>query len=205
MGLVIFGAIALYAAFLVATVWFAVRAAKRTGKSPWTWGIAAILVVYLLVFWDHIPTVLAHKYYCEKEAGFWIYKTVDQWKSENPGVLEALAAELKPLRQSIGDTNSYTDTTFLNQRFIWVVKTHGPFFLYRWHKEQELFDSKTQEVMARYVDFRVGYPNWPALGAPADAGLEAAKFWLASENCAGGENNAIQMTQFVKDFMGTKR
>ena len=24
------------------------------------------------MFWDHIPTVVAHKYYCEKEAGFWV-------------------------------------------------------------------------------------------------------------------------------------
>jgi hypothetical protein len=65
MGVVIFGVIALYLIVSLVVVVLVARAAKKRGKSLWRWGGAAALVMYLLVFWDHIPTVVAHKYYFE--------------------------------------------------------------------------------------------------------------------------------------------
>ena len=64
--------------------------AVRKEKSGWKWPLGVAVLLYLAVFWDHIPTVLVHKYYCETEAGFWVYKTPEQWKKENPGVMETL-------------------------------------------------------------------------------------------------------------------
>ena len=101
MGLVVFAAIAVYLIVSIAVVAFSARAAKKKGRSPWRWGGGAALVMYLLVFWDYIPTVVAHKYYCEKEAGFWVYKTVEQWKAENPGVAEVLTWREIPNRSDI--------------------------------------------------------------------------------------------------------
>jgi len=39
-----------------------------------------------------LPTLIAYEWYCRKEAGFHNYKTIDQWKRENPGAIEAIQA-----------------------------------------------------------------------------------------------------------------
>ena len=132
MGVVILGAIALYLILSLVVVVLAARAAKKRGKSPWRWGGAAALVMFLIPFWDWLPTVVVHQYTCSAEAGFWVYKTVDQWKAENPGVMETLAANRVPVLVSHeGDQNSWTDTEMLNQRITIVSKRNGPLFLHR--------------------------------------------------------------------------
>ena len=148
-GLIVFGLLGIY---LLLLVW-----ATRRG---WRWGIekkgwtgrkrylgAAIgfLIVYLPVFWDFIPTVVVHQYYCAKDSGFWIYKTLDQWKDENPGVMETLVANT--------DGRSVNGAYILNQRFKWAIKKDGPLLFSRWRWEHEVVDSKNNEVLARYVDF----------------------------------------------------
>jgi len=65
MGLVVFGVMALYLIVSIIVVVVAVRAAKKRGKTP-----CAAVVMYLIPFWDWLPTVAAHKYYCATEAGF---------------------------------------------------------------------------------------------------------------------------------------
>jgi len=156
MGLVIFGVMALYLVASIAIVVSAARTAKKKGRSPWRWGGAAALIMYLLVFWDHIPTVLAHKYYCEKEGGFWVHKTVKQWKLENPGVAETLVANREGPSTRQGDMENYTDTYFLNQRLNWVARKTGPLLFNRWRWEKAVIDTKTNEVLAQYVDFPQG-------------------------------------------------
>jgi hypothetical protein len=173
MGLVILGAIALYLIISIVVVLFSARAAKRHGNSPWRWGGGVALVMYLLVFWDHIPTVLVHEYYCAKEAGFWVYKTVDQWKAENPGVLETLVA--------YKDGRSANGAYILNQRFNWTVKKTGPLWLNRWRRHYEVVDSQSGELLARYIDFSTGNGN---IG-----GEPPLRFWLQSEYCSSGEPN----------------
>jgi hypothetical protein len=84
------------------------------------------LVMYHLVFWDWVPTVVAHQYYCATEAGFWVYKTVDEWKAENPGVMETLVASKGAPSARKGDMQNYTDTYFLNKRIHKLVKKTGP-------------------------------------------------------------------------------
>lgn len=173
MGVVIFGAIALYLIVSLVVVVLAARAAKKRGRSPWRWGGAAALVMYLLVFWDHVPTILVHKYYCEKEAGFWVYKTLDQWKVENPGVVDTLVA--------YSDGRSAQGAYVLNQRFNWAVKKIGPLSFNRWRWQHDVVDSKSGEVLVRYVDFSTGNGN---IG-----GEPPLRFWLQSEYCDGGESN----------------
>ena len=58
--------------------------AKANNKKPWLWGGLAAFVMYNLVFWDLIPTLIVHKHYCDTQAGFWVYKTPEQWVKENP-------------------------------------------------------------------------------------------------------------------------
>lgn len=70
--------------------------ATANNRKPWLWGGLAAFVMYNLVFWDLIPTLVMHKYYCATQAGFWVYKTPEQWMKENPEVMGTLARSLEP-------------------------------------------------------------------------------------------------------------
>ncbi len=96
LGLVIIAFIVAYLAVSGLVVWLAARWARKHKRRPWVWGGLAALVMYNLVFWDWIPTIAMHKYYCATQAGFWVYKTPEQWARENPGVLETLSMSHLP-------------------------------------------------------------------------------------------------------------
>jgi len=86
MALVVMAVLALYLLVALLVVRAAVRAARRRGIAGWKWGLPAALAMYLLVFWDHVPTLLAHRYYCQRHAGLTVHKTPEQWRAENPEV-----------------------------------------------------------------------------------------------------------------------
>jgi hypothetical protein len=184
----------IWLAFVVA-ISLALFYAIRTGRSKWGWGIGAFLLVFLPVFWDWIPTVALHQYYCAKESGFWVYKTLDQWKAENPGVMETLVANKGASHTHVGSGDEYTNTFFLNSRFNWVVKHNGQFLFNRWRYVQEVVDAKTGEVLARYVDFSTSQER-------QQAGWSGWKFWLANRHCSDGERNDSLMRQFKNNFNG---
>lgn len=173
----------------------AIRYARKSGRNKWAWGVGVFLLIFLPVFWDWIPTVLMHKYYCSTEAGFWVYKTVDQWKAENPGVMETLVANKGAPSKRKGDMKNYTNTYFLNQRFHWVVKHNGRFLFNRWRHEQEVVDTKTNEVLARYVDFSTAQEQ-------RQAGWSGWKFWLVNEHCPEGGSNQDSLRNFRNNFIG---
>ena len=201
MGLVIFGALAVYVIVLVAVTWFAYRWAAKRGLSRgkrWLAAMGGFLAVYLPVFWDHIPTLVAHKYYCEKEAGFWVYKTLDQWNAENLGVAATLVAKKGSPSTRQGDMENYTDTYSLNSRFIWIVKHNGQFLFNRWRHEQEVVDVKTGNVLARYVDFSTSQIR-------RQAGWSGWKMWLDVRHCSGGERDQNNLRQFKNNFPGVEK
>ena len=90
LGLVVIAFITAYLVISALVVLFAARWARKHNRNPWVWGGVAAFAIYNLVFWDLIPTLAMHKYYCATEAGFWVYKTSEQWVKENPGILETL-------------------------------------------------------------------------------------------------------------------
>ncbi|MBY0268884.1 MAG: hypothetical protein K2X06_03340 [Burkholderiales bacterium] len=193
MGLVILGALALYLLISIAVVIGAIKHAKKTGKSVKRWGWGAVLIMYLIPFWDWIPTVAVHQYYCATESGFWVNKSLDQWKAENPGVSETLVANKATSSKRQGDMTNYTDTYYLNQRFNWVVKKTGPLLLHRWHWEKEVIDTSTNEVLVRYVDFSTGSGF---IGGPP----RGFRFWLQNDHCIGGQGNMYSMDAFVSNI-----
>ena len=197
MGLVIFAAIGLYLLISIAVVCGMVRTARKNGRNAKLLGWSAALMMYLIPFWDWLPTVATHQYYCAKDSGFWVYKTLDQWKQENPGVMETLVMNKGAPSTRQGQMENFIDTYYLNQRFNWIVKKNGPFLLNRWRREQELVDTKTGELLARYVDFSTGNGN---IG-----GESPIKFWLQSEHCMDGERNNSLVRQFKNNFKEAKQ
>ncbi len=195
MGFVVFVAMGAYLLISLGVVTWAVSHAKKRGKSAKKWGWGAALVMYSLVFWDFIPTVAAHQFYCAKDSGFWVYKTLDQWKAENPGVMEMLVYnKAMPYVQTPNGVE-----TNLNQRFIHVHSYEGPFLFNRWRIETEIRDSKNGEVIAREIGFSTSQER-------RQAGWSGWKFWLDSERCSI-ENHRDQgsFDKIIAQFEGAKK
>lgn len=97
MGLLVLGALVVYGLMALGAAVVAARAARRRGIAGWKWGLPAALVVYVLVFQDHLPSVALHAYQCRfGDAGFRVYKTIEQWRAENPGVWQTLKRDALP-------------------------------------------------------------------------------------------------------------
>ena len=203
IGLIVLFVIGVYLTISVFVVLCAIRFSKKKGRSPWLGGILAALFMYLLVFWDYIPTKIMFHHYCNKEAGVWIYKTVNQWKKENPGVAETLEPYAEKNRPDIifsGDPlHDYTSKEFLNPQFIWVSRKKGPILINVFRITEEIVDVKTGQVMARWIDFSSGYGTNPfELGS--NYGLKSFKFWLAEDKGPSYDKNESIFFEYLKNL-----
>lgn len=206
MGLVIFAVMGLYLLVAIAIVLSAVSYAGKTNRSTVRWGLGAALLMYLIPFWDWLPTVAAHKYYCENEAGFWVYKTPEHWKKENAGVMETLATDKKVPSKRTGGEMSFTDIYVLNSRISWVVKEHRiSNVLHVIQRKEEVIDTGKNQVLARYVDIRTGYPSGLAGISPQGAGIGAIKFWLVNSHCSGGNAYQDSLRNIMKSILGDSK
>lgn len=208
MGFVILMILGAYLLISAGVVAGAITYAQKRGKSTLRWGASAALVMLLIPCWDWIPTVVAHKYYCEKEAGFWVYKTLDQWKAENLGVMEVLV-ETNNSPEGISPnwpSESWNGQRIasINQRFGMLYKSHlsvpeeSELFLNVWRWKTELIDKKTGSVLARQLDFSSGNDGY--IG-----GMHTMKLWLQSDGCIGGRENSKRFGEFLKQFRGAKK
>jgi hypothetical protein len=155
--------------------------------------------MWLIPFWDWIPTVAMHQYYCATEAGFWVYKTPEQWKKENPGVMETLVAqEIRAPSKREGDDDNWANTYSLNQRVLWINKHTGPLLVYRWGLESTLVDSNTNEVLARAIDFYTAQVR-------GGGGWRGWKFWLSLDHCPSHESDAKRFGDYLTQFKGVKK
>jgi hypothetical protein len=202
-GLMVFGAIGLYLLVLIgATYWGYHHAAPKgsSRKTRWLWAGSIFLLVYLPVFWDWIPTIVMHQYYCATDSGFWVYKSVDQWGKDNPGAMEALIENKgAPSRSDVFDNgHGRKDTYFLNKRFDWVV-IHQDIFppLPIIRIEWDVIDVETKEVLARYVDFGTGNSVKQTIGPPGPL-----KFWNVIPHCTNGARNKSLIGAFEDNVRG---
>ncbi len=175
-GLAYLLAFALYLLISIGVVRWAIRYARNNGKSAKRWGWGAAFVMYSIVFWDFIPTLAVHQYYCAKDSGFWVYKTLDQWKAENPGVMEGLVANKGAPSTRQGDMENYTDTYLLNSRINMIVQQQNVFsWLAVGRRERTMIDTQSNEVLARHVDFGSYNREWGGL-----------RFWTSIRSCSEG-------------------
>ncbi|MDE2309287.1 MAG: hypothetical protein KGL01_00480 [Betaproteobacteria bacterium] len=197
-GLIVFGLLGIYLLLLAWATrrgWrWGVEKKGWTGRKRYLGAVIGFLIVYLPVFWDFIPTLVVHQYYCAKDSGFWVYKTLDQWKAENPGVMEGLHQILQPNQRM-----PYSDLSILDERF--AIETHRrePVPLLSTQiAERLLVDRKTGEVLAKGVDVGSGYGNL-AVGAES---LHAYKFWLSIKPCRA--DGIWNLSTKLQNMRGTK-
>ena len=185
-----------YALISLAVVVGAVKWARKRGRSTFRWGFAAAFIMYNLVFWDWIPSIIQHEYYCRTKAGFWVYKTLDQWKAENPGILEALKYNNgKKKSDHKEDGRGYTNYYYLNNRFYVVSRIEDLLFLkldFGVRSVQSiLLDLNDDSVLAKYVGFTVG---------SAPGGL---RFWKVRYG-SNDEKNELKFFKFKRKFSGER-
>lgn len=82
--------------FVIAVVVSIIAARQGAKRGKKRWGLYTALVFFLIMFWD-LPLVLGTRWYqCANHAGFTVYKTLEQWQLENPGVAETLRPSKVP-------------------------------------------------------------------------------------------------------------
>ena len=147
-GFIILGGLIIYLIISLLAVWLGIRVAKERGRAGWKGGLFMSVVMYLILFWDLIPFRVAHEYYCVTEGGFTLNKTLDEWKRENPGIVETL----KPIKDLKSLSIVGGERRRLNERFAWdSFKSIG--FLGVRKKDERIVDLLKNENLAQYVDF----------------------------------------------------
>lgn len=177
MALVVMAVFALYLLVAVLVVRAAVRAARRRGIAGWKWGLPAALAMYLLVFWDHVPTLLAHRYYCQRHAGLTVHKTPEQWRAENPGVAATLSwKELSDRYRGDPGVTGFV----LNERIRSETRQRRLRILPVTISYDRIVDSATNEILVERVRVGSGYGSM-AVGGSGD--WRVVKFWVGGESC----------------------
>lgn len=183
LGLTVLFVIGAYLIISALVVWSASRWAKKHGRRGWVWGGVVAFAMYNLVFWDLIPTLALHKYYCATEAGFWVYKTPEQWVKENPGVAETLTWK----RQ----TEYLRPGNRLNERFVLDHKENKKSKLFPVRSmEMIVKDIQTGEILVKAIGISSGYG---AFGV----GMEGSwRFWTTYKPCAPYPQLPIVIEQY---------
>lgn len=203
-----------FATYLLISIWAVHKAtewAKANNRKPWVWGGLSAFVMYNVVFWDFIPTLIVHKHYCDTQAGLWVYKTPEQWKAENP---ELTADDLKPLgknKKMLWDfprkplkNNTNKIVLMINERIYLdsdYEKNILAFMPVRINKLTSFIaDNRNDQRLAQLVTFESGYG-----GMMSSSDGRAMKFWLAKNNCtgltSGDEERASGYTEFLKQII----
>ena len=156
LGLAILFIFAVYVVISIVATRCAVVWARRNGR---LWGCITAFAMYNLVFWDMVPTLVMHKYYCSTQAGFWPYKSFDQWDAENPGISQGLRSSNKPGKGDLDafPTRDDTERHWYNDRFYKEKaeqKIHGTI-----DRREEIFvDAENSTVISRVITFYRGLP-----------------------------------------------
>lgn len=194
LGLAVLGILAVYLLVSGLVVWLAARWAKRRDRRPWVWGGVAAFAMYNLVFWDLIPTLVVHKYYCATEAGFWVYKTPEQWAKENPGGLERLSQRADPSAENLNKLPlpANTNRTGLTQRFFKDV-TEEKVFLSMHKRGEKFYDAESSGLIASSVEFILGSGSASFVsGGTVEGWRQALVFgWLPTRQCSVSGKPAI--------------
>lgn len=156
--------------------WLVARFSGHSGTRSWLVGLSIFCGMIGLVFWDWLPMEISHKHYCSNAAGYTQYKTLKDWREENPGAWEAVIPAGQILSPSFGVRGNYTSV--LNDRFSQRMTWRNMGF-HIVEKRQILVDTESGDVLAQFVDYGT---DIPALGLGGNE-LAHLKFWMHKDSC----------------------
>ena len=178
-------------------MWAAKRISLKAGQSAATaqrWKYGVLAAVLLAIFWDWLPTWIAYEYY-SRQAGLTVFKTLEQWKVENPGVARTL--EPYTLNQNADRRATALVTASgarrypLNDRFALDEARLRPFLsISVWRRQ--LVDTGTATVLAAEVSVTSGNS-----GGVATGGEGWWKPWLIRQRTAEMQDTSSVFLKFV--------
>jgi hypothetical protein len=189
IGLIILAGLIVYLIISLVMIYFGVQIARTIKKPGWKGGILAATVMYLLMFWDLIPFHVAHKYYCETEGGFSVFKTFDEWEKENPEV----SFTLTPVENSNFEQKLNTRTYLMNQRFKWEITTTDHFLDIQ-KTDNRVIDIKNNEIVAQYIDFNSNQNT----RNPKE--FRDFKIWLNIDSCESSSNKSNEAAFYTVKY-----
>lgn len=164
--------------------------ARRQQRRIWLWGGIAGFVMYNLVFWDWIPTLVAYKYYCDTQAGGVIYKPPEKWFQENSN-LSATSLKTPRKKNAVGWSYEHkilpnkhgkpvimiNDFIYNNIDFIRYICCFLPINKRIYY----VADIRNDEKLFEYVTFWTGY-DVLELGS-------LKNYWMINGECKTSVNN----------------
>lgn len=174
---------------VIGAAYFGLRAFK-TKKAMFILGGVGFLIGYWPAFGDLIPTLWAHKQLCEREAGFKVYITPEQWMSENPSVIDKLAPyEVFKERDGVVLGNERIGSDFeKNDLKLESIQK----------KVEKIIDVETKKVLAEDVDFSRGY------GRFGSDNFSSIKVWLYSDSCHDEYETSVIVARRIDFFKKLK-
>jgi hypothetical protein len=188
VALVVLFFVFLYFALLIAAPIIGYQLARRRGWSPgkcWSAASVGFLLIFMPMFWDWLPTLWLHSYYCDRYSGVVVNKTPGQWIGSNPAIADQLRPITPPLQVGLGE-NYYRQ---LNQRIRLEIR-HSERLLSLREERDRLVDTGTGEVLAEFVDFTTGQS-----GSSVDR-FRDLKVWMRRESC-DAEGKGTDRKKFV--------
>ena len=169
--------------------------AKNRGwsrKKCWVTAVGSFLVIYLPLFWDYIPMLVLHNYYCATEAKWEVHVTADEWRTRNSPVGSNFYQDGDARVVSVGEYRRY----LLNQRLAIDRKELVPVFPAIRREEARIVDIQNGEVLAEYVEFITGY------GVFSVGGRGAWKFWMDTGACKGDIGYRANFGNYQREILG---
>lgn len=162
IGLMLLGAGALYFGLMFLVMRGAWRLGRADGGSKLrasAFAFLGFLVVYLPIFWNHVPVLLAHRSMCAEDAGFKAYVTPEQWIAQNKEAIGKLTKQDVEKHSRDAKTtsiaNGFDEYSFfaglLNSRF---RITYQSILNVKIRKvEQETLDARTGQILATLTNY----------------------------------------------------
>lgn len=195
LGLAILFIFGVYVAISIGVTWYATAWARKRGRRAWLWGCVAAFAMYNVMFWDLVPTLVMHEYYCSTQAGFWPYVTFEEWERENPGVVETLNSRLKPSEeeQRAHPLAAGADRYWYNVRFYKdSIRAEKIGTLVK--IEVQFVDSETNTAISSVVTFYRGLPpNTLAAGGTPEEIRKSLVLGSGDRECVIDKKSIMRM------------
>jgi len=151
---------AIYVVAMVCLVGWAWRKGRKLNRSvAIACATLAFLSLYLPVFWDFIPTIIAHRYYCAKDAGTVIGTDPEQWINQHSNEIAELRIdplnrpqEFEYFTTQDGWEGWYPNKAVMRRHRI----QHVGWAIVVQRLETQIVDLRTHAILASQVDYQTG-------------------------------------------------
>jgi hypothetical protein len=161
------------------------------------WIVGPLLILFGIAFWDWMPMEIMYGYYCYNKAETVTHKTVDQWKSENPNVLEHLVPK---------NLNLFVSKNWRSFTYKGIEYDEYPInerFSHRYHQEKRVLG--IIETLRSIVDTQTGEPlvsksNFRTDARPQDSLADA--IWFKGDGCTS-TGNLVTLSKAFRERLRT--